>query len=148
MKIDKWLGDDYPDCIEVSVQPISFFNNGSGGMNVCGTWLPEDEAWELWEDGKEEEPFPPFTGLEFIDNHETIDDHPYATIFGQLLGNGIDPDTANQLAFGIHSAISDDYTDPLRQRAVNIFSRFADMGYWADSLDLEHEPDGFNYFED
>lgn len=149
MKIDKWQGDDYPDCIEVSVQPISFFNNGSGGINACGQWMSEDEARELWEDAVGlEEPYPPFTGLEFIDNHETIDDHPYATGFGQFLGNGIDANVANELAFGIHSVIaniSSDYTDPLRVKAANIFDRLTEMGYWADSLESDSEPNGFHF---
>lgn len=38
-----------------------------------------------------------------------------------------------------------DYTNPLRRIAVNIFDRFTDMGYWANSLDLEREPDGFKF---
>lgn len=132
---------------------ISYFNNGSGGRNVCGAWMPEDEARALWEDAiafgdEEEEQFPPFTGQEYIDNHSSIDDHPYSTAFGQFLGNGIDADTANLLAFGVHSAISDisdDFEHPLRQAAVNIFDRLSDMGYWADSEDLERdEPEDFS----
>ena len=128
---------------------VSIFNNGSGGINACGQWMPEEEARSLWQDA--EEPFPPFTGEEFIENHVSIDDHPYATAFGQFLGNGIDPDTANELAFGIHSAITDiseDYENPLRQRAVNIFDRFLDMGYWADSEDSEREPEDFSINDD
>ncbi len=95
--------------------------------------------------------FPPFSGEEFCASHETIDQHPYSCAFGQFLGNGIDPDTANQLAFGLHSAISnisEDYENPLRQRAVNIFDRFSDMDYWRDSEDLEREPEDFTLGDD
>jgi hypothetical protein len=78
---------------------------------------------------------PPFTGEDFLNTHSSIDDHPYAAAFGQFLGNGIDPNTANELAFGIHSAItqiSDDYDNPLRRKAVDIYDRFSEIGYWED----------------
>lgn len=98
----------------------------------------------------EEEIYPPFTGTWFIENYETIDSHPYAVAFGQFLGNGIHPDTANELAFGLHSAISqisDDPFDELRVRAVNIFDRLGEMGYWEFSSeeDGDREPDNFVY---
>jgi hypothetical protein len=92
--------------------------------------------------------YPPFTGSEYIEAHETIENHPYSAAFGQFLGNGIDPDTANELAFGLHSAISqisDDPFDELRVRAVNIFDRFAEMDYWEFSSeeDGDREPENF-----
>ena len=96
----------------------------------------------------EEEPYPPFTGEEYIANHETIDDHPYAVAFGQFLGNGIDPDAANELAFGLHDAItqiSDDPFDDTRVKAVNIFDRFNEMDYWRDSGKTDSEERKF-YF--
>ena len=128
---------------------ISFFNNGSGGINACGQWMSEDEARELWEDAQDinETPIPPFSGEEFCANYVSIDEHPYATAFGQFLGNGIEPNIANELAFGIHSAIaniSDDYTDPLRVKAVNIFDRFTDMGYWGNSEETDGILGGFS----
>lgn len=88
---------------------------------------------------EEEIPFPPFTGEEFIANHETIDSHPYAVAFGQFLGNGIDPNTANLLAFGINCVdlISDDIDDPNRQTASRIFGFFEDIDYWRDSEDCD-----------
>jgi hypothetical protein len=101
----------------------------------------------------EEEPvYPPFTGTEFIANNETIDAHPYAVAFGQFLGNGIHEDTANELAFGLHSAISqisDDPFDELRVRAVNIFDRLSEMNYWEFSSeeDGDHEPNDFVFVE-
>ncbi len=80
----------------------------------------------------ESENYPPFTGTEFLATHSTIDDHPYSAAFGQFLGNGIDPDIANILAFGENrfDLISDDFDDPIRQVATRIYSRFEDMGYW------------------
>ena len=95
----------------------------------------------------EEEPYPPFTGVEFIDTHDTIDDHPYSAAFGQFLGNGIPADAANELAFGINSLhlISDDYEDPLRVRAHNIFERFNDMDYWRSSGETDQEPEDFSF---
>jgi hypothetical protein len=101
----------------------------------------------------EEEPvYPPFTGTEFIANNETIDSHPYAVAFGQFLGNGIHEDTANELAFGLHSAISqisDDPFDELRVRAVNIFDRLSEMNYWEFSSqeDGDHQPNDFVFVE-
>ncbi len=97
-----------------------------------------DEAEGVWRDGQyiqlcdEEEPYPPFTGTEFLATHSTIDDHPYSAAFGQFLGNGIDPDIANTLAFGENrfDLISDNFDDPVRQLATRIYSRFLDMGYW------------------
>jgi hypothetical protein len=79
---------------------------------------------------------PPFRGEDFLNTHSSIDEHPYAAAFGQFLGNGIDPNTANELAFGIHNAItqiSDDYDHPLRRKAVDIYDRFSEIGYWEDS---------------
>jgi hypothetical protein len=92
--------------------------------------------------------YPPFTGTEYIEAYETIDDHPYSLAFGQFLGNGIHPDTANELAFGLHSAItqiSDDPFDELRVRAVDIFDRLNEMGYWEFSAaeDGDREPENF-----
>ncbi|MBD2526682.1 hypothetical protein [Nostoc sp. FACHB-133] len=74
----------------------------------------------------------PLTGTEFLATHETIDDHPYAAAFGQFLGNGIDADIANILAFGENrfDLISEDFDDPIRQLATRIYSRFEEMGYW------------------
>ncbi|MGI8502179.1 MAG: hypothetical protein ACR2LR_13745 [Hassallia sp.] len=110
---------------------------------------------------EQEEPiYPPFTGTEYCATHETIDQHPYSAAFGQFLGNGIHPDTANELAFGLHSAISQISDDPfndLRVRAVNIFDRFAEMDYWefsaAEDGDAEYrnlaerQPDNFVFTE-
>lgn len=103
-------------------------------------------------DDYDEYPVPPFTGTEYLEAYETIDSHPYAVAFGQFLGNGIDPDTANELAFGLHlaiSQISDDPFDELRVRAVNIFDRFAEMDYWEFSSieDGDREPEGFVFTE-
>ncbi|MDF5716738.1 MAG: hypothetical protein PUP93_23425 [Rhizonema sp. NSF051] len=70
----------------------------SGGINICGCGCP----CALLE-SDEEPPYPPFTGLEFLDTHDTIDDHPYATAFSKFLAVGIDSDTANELAFGIRA---------------------------------------------
>jgi len=72
------------------------------------------------------------SGTEYLATHETIDQHPYAAAFGQFLGNGIDADTANILALGSDQfdLISQDFNDPLRQRATRIFRRFEEMGYW------------------
>jgi hypothetical protein len=100
----------------------------------------------------DEKPYPPFTGTWFIENHETIDHHPYAVAFGQFLGNGIHEDTANELAFGLHSAISqisDDPFDELRVRAVNIFDRLGEMNYWEFSSeeDGDRQPDNFVFVE-
>jgi len=105
--------------------------------------VPPDSLVEL----DEEEPYPPFTGQQYIANNETIDNHPYSTAFGQFLGNGIPADAANELAFGINSLhlISDDYEDPLRVRAHNIFERFNDMGYWSDSGETDAEPENFTF---
>lgn len=102
---------------------------------------------------EEEEPiYPPFTGTWFVENYETIDSHPYSVAFGQFLGNGIHPDTANELAFGLHSAISqinDDPFDPLRMKAVDIFDRLGEMNYWEFSSeeDGDREPKGFVFTE-
>ena len=102
---------------------------------------------------EDEEPiYPPFTGTWFIENYPTIDHHQYAVAFGQFLGNGIHPDTANELAFGLHNAItqiSDDPFDELRVRAVNIFDRLNEMNYWEFSAeeDGDRQPDGFIYTE-
>lgn len=116
--------------------------------------LPSDDDFEAYlEDvtqsadsllNDDEEPYPPFTGEEYLATHETIDDHPYAVAFGQFLGNGIDPDTANILAFGENrfDLISSDFNDPLRQRAFNIYGRFAEMGYW------DEEEEGEDPLED
>lgn len=72
------------------------------------------------------------SGTEYLATHQTIDDHPYAAAFSQFLGNGIDPDIANILALGSDDfdLISKDFNDPLRQRAMRIFRRFEEMGYW------------------
>ncbi len=97
---------------------------------------------------EEETPYPPFTGTEYVASHETIDAHPYSFAFGQFLGNGIEPDTANELAFGQHSAISrisNDPNDDTRVRAVNIFDRLNDMGYWRESGERGKEPDSFTF---
>ena len=79
----------------------------------------------------ESEDYPRFTGTEFLATHSTIDDHPYSAAFGQFLGNGIDADIANTLAFGSNrfDLISDDFDDPVRQLATRIYSRFEEMGY-------------------
>lgn len=100
----------------------------------------------------EEEVYPPFTGTWFIENHETIENHPYSAAFGQFLGNGIHEDTANELAFGLHSAISqisDDPFDELRVRAVNIFDRLGEMNYWefSSAEDGDRQPDNFVFVE-
>lgn len=98
------------------------------------TQAEKAEEWVVMINGEEEESekYPPFTGREFLAEHSTIDDHPYATAFGQFLGNGIDPDVANILAFGENrfDLISEDSNNPLRQRATRIFVRFEGMGYW------------------
>lgn len=96
---------------------------------------------------EEEEPYPPFTGQEFIDTHDTIDDHPYAVAFGQFLGNGVDPDTANLLAFGDNrfDLISDDFDDPLRQTATRIYGRLEDLDYWSESGETDSEPEKFTF---
>ncbi len=94
---------------------------------------------------EEIEDYPPFTGTEFLATHETIDDHPYAAAFGQFLGNGIDADIANILAFGCNrfDLISEDFDDPIRQLATRIYSRFEDMGYWdevpQDNSDINYD---------
>jgi hypothetical protein len=90
-------------------------------------------------------PYPPFTGTEFLATHSTIDDHPYSAAFGQFLGNGIDPDIANTLAFGENrfDLISEDFDDPVRQLATRIYNRFEDMGYWDEvpqgSSDIDYD---------
>ncbi len=87
----------------------------------------------------------PLTGTEFLATHETIDDHPYSAAFGQFLGNGIDADIANILAFGENrfDLISDDFDDPIRQLATRIYNRFEDMGYWdelpTDEGDIDYD---------
>ncbi|MHC5914684.1 MAG: hypothetical protein ACYTXE_27660 [Nostoc sp.] len=93
----------------------------------------------------ESEDYPPFTGTEFLATHSTIDDHPYSAAFGQFLGNGIDPDIANTLAFGENrfDLISEDFDDPLRQLATRIYSRFEDMGYWDE--EVPESDDDINY---
>ena len=96
----------------------------------------------------EESPYPPFTGEEFIANNDTIDSHPYGVAFGQFLGNGISANVANELAFGLHDAItqiSDDPSDYTRIRAVNIFDRFNEMDYWRDSGKTDSEPENFTF---
>ncbi|MBW4571192.1 MAG: hypothetical protein KME31_25210 [Tolypothrix carrinoi HA7290-LM1] len=101
----------------------------------------------------EEEPvYPPFTGTEYLAAYETIDHHPYAVAFGQFLGNGIHEDTANELAFGLHSAISQISDDPfneLRVKAVNIFDRLNELNYWEFSAeeDGDREPENFVFTE-
>lgn len=91
------------------------------------------------------EPYPPFTGEQYIANNDTIDNHPYAVAFGQFLGNGIEPDTANLLAFGDNrfDLISDNFDDPLRQTASRIYGRLEDLDYWSESGETDSEPDGF-----
>ncbi len=92
----------------------------------------------------ESENYPPFTGTEFLATHETIDDHPYSAAFGQFLGNGIDADIANTLAFGSNrfDLISDDFDDPIRQLAARIYNRFEEMGYWDE---VPQEPINIDY---
>ncbi|MHC5862666.1 hypothetical protein [Nostoc sp.] len=92
---------------------------------------------------EEIEDYPPFTGTEFLATHSTIDDHPYSAAFGQFLGNGIDPDIANTLAFGENrfDLISEDFDDPIRQLATRIYSRFEDMGYWDEVSDYDDDID-------
>ncbi|BAY95977.1 hypothetical protein FDUTEX481_06324 [Tolypothrix sp. PCC 7601] len=96
-----------------------------------------------------EPPYPPFTGVEFLATHTTIDAHPYSVAFGQFLGNGIDPDTANLLAFGENrfDLISNDFDDPLRQRATRIYDRLEDMDYWRDSGTTDRQPENFSFGE-
>lgn len=103
------------------------------------TWARQEPTEEQW---------PPFTGTEFLATHNTIDDHPYSAAFGQFLGNGIDPNTANLLAFGENrfDLISNDFDDELRQRATRIYSRFADMGYWDESGETDRQPSGWNLY--
>jgi hypothetical protein len=86
----------------------------------------------------------PLTVTEFLATHETIDEHPYSAAFGQFLGNGIDPDIANILAFGSNrfDLISEDFDDPVRQLATRIYSRFEDMGYWDEA---PSDDDDINY---
>ncbi|WP_230967749.1 hypothetical protein [Nostoc sp. WHI] len=92
----------------------------------------------------ESEDYPPFTGTEFLATHSSIDDHPYSAAFGQFLGNGIDADIANILAFGSNrfDLISEDLDDPVRQLATRIYSRFEEMGYWDE---LPQEPINIDY---
>ena len=92
----------------------------------------------------ESEDYPPFTGTEFLATHSTIDDHPYSAAFGQFLGNGIDADIANILAFGSNrfDLISDDFDDPVRQLATRIYNRFEEMGYWDE---VPQESSDINY---
>ncbi|WP_242059349.1 hypothetical protein [Nostoc foliaceum] len=92
----------------------------------------------------ESEDYPPFTGTEFLATHKTIDDHPYSAAFGQFLGNGIDADIANILAFGEKrfDLISEDFDDPVRQLATRIYSRFEDMDYWDEA---PSDDDDINY---
>ena len=93
--------------------------------------------------------YPTFTGTEFLATHSSIDEHPYAVAFGQFLGNGIDPDTANLLAHGQNrfDLISDDFDSPLRQRATRIYDRFVEMNYWPDDDESGHEPENFTWGE-
>lgn len=103
-------------------------------------------------DYEEEPAYPPFTGTWFVDNHSSIDSHPYSVAFGQFFGNGIHADAANELAFGLHSAISQISDDPfneLRVRAVNIFDRLNEMNYWEFSAleDGDRQPDNFVFTE-
>lgn len=95
----------------------------------------------------EEEPYPPFTGQEFIDNHETIEDHPYAFAFSQLLGRGVPANTANELAFGINNLheISDDIDDPLRMSAWQVYDYCCENDYWRNSGETDQEPENFNF---
>lgn len=106
--------------------------------------MMEVDISELSTPLEESENYPPCTGTEFLATHSTIDDHPYAAAFGQFLGNGIDPDIANTLAFGENrfDLISDDFDDPLRQLATRIYSRFEDMGYWDE---VPSDDDNTNY---
>ncbi len=108
----------------------------------------DPDIWALLQPPEEEESYPPFTGTEYLSTHETVDQHPYSAAFGQFLGNGIDPDTANILAFGQNrfDLISDDLDDPLRQRAFNIYDRFAEMGYWEESGEIDQQPEGWNLY--
>lgn len=96
--------------------------------------IPVEEYLAPWNQDDEKE-YPPFTGEEFLTTYDTIDEHPYALAFGEFLDNGIDPNTANLLAFGEKrfDLIADDLNDPLRQTAFNIFERFAKAGYWSES---------------
>ena len=106
------------------------------------------EQWSAMIEDDLGEPYPPFTGEQFIANNETIDSHPYSTAFGQFLGNGIPADAANELAFGLHDAItqiSEDPFDDTRVRAVNIFDRFNEMNYWSESGETDAEPEGFTF---
>ena len=104
-------------------------------------------------DYEDEEPvYPPFTGTEYLATYETIENHRYSVAFGQFLGNGIHPDTANELAFGLHNAIaqiSDDPFDPLRVTAVHIFDRLNELNYWEFSAeeDGDREPENFIFSE-
>lgn len=100
---------------------------------------PMEEYLAQWNEDEEHQ-YPPFTGQEFLRTHDTIDDHPYAVAFRQFLDHGIDPDTANLLAFGEKrfDLISDDLNDPLRQIVVSIFDRFAKAGYWSELGELDY----------
>ena len=105
-----------------------------------------------FDDYTEEPIYPPFTGTEYLATYETIEDHRYSVAFGQFLGNGIHEDTANELAFGLHNAISqisDDPFHPLRLRAVDIFDRLNEMNYWEFSSeeDGDRQPDNFVFTE-
>lgn len=91
-----------------------------------------DRALRLQQIKAETENNPPLTGTEFLATLSTIDDHPFSAAFGQFLGNGIDPDIANILAFGEKrfDLISEDIDDPTRQLATRIYYRFEQMNYW------------------
>ncbi|MBD2388038.1 hypothetical protein [Cylindrospermum sp. FACHB-282] len=100
--------------------------------------IPVEEYLAQWNQDDDKK-YPAFTGEEFLTTHDTIDEHPYAVAFGEFLDNGIDPDTANLLAFGENrfDLISDDLNDPLRQTAFKIFDLFAKAGYWSESGESE-----------
>jgi hypothetical protein len=81
------------------------------------------------------ERFPPYSGHEFLESHDSIDEHDYPLAFGQFLGLGLDADIANILAFGENrfDLISSDIDDPLRQQAFEVYDRLSEMNYWSDS---------------
>ncbi len=64
------------------------------------------------------------------------------------LVTGAPGNTGHRLYHSAIGKISDDYTDPLRVAAVNIFDRFTSLGYWANSEEINSEPDGFTFIDD